>query len=72
MFDASSRMRAFWKSQSRRTMCWQWVGRLSRLHRDCFDRLLLAQVEREGLLLITANQTMARHPGPVRHRDSCC
>ena len=46
------------------------VGRLPPLHRDPFDRLLLAQAEREGLLLITADQAVARYPGPVRHRDS--
>jgi PIN domain nuclease of toxin-antitoxin system len=43
------------------------VGSLPPLHRDPFDRLLLAQAEREGLLLITADQTVARYPGPVRH-----
>ncbi|MEB3326054.1 MAG: hypothetical protein VKM17_12070, partial [Cyanobacteriota bacterium] len=46
------------------------VGRLPPLHRDPFDRLLLAQAEREGLLLITADPVVARYPGPVRHRDS--
>ncbi len=47
------------------------VGSLPPLHRDPFDRLLLAQAEREGLLLITADQTVARYPGPVRHSGSC-
>ncbi len=46
------------------------VGSLPPLHRDPFDRLLLAQAEREGLLLITADQTVARYPGPVRHSGS--
>lgn len=46
------------------------VGSLPPLHRDPFDRLLLAQAEREGLLLITADRTVARYPGPVRHSDS--
>lgn len=40
------------------------------LHRDPFARLLLARAEREGLLLIAADQSVARFPGPVRHRDS--
>ena len=40
------------------------------LHRDPFDRLLLAQADREGLLLITADALVARYPGPVRHQSS--
>ena len=40
------------------------------LHRDPFDRLLLAQAEREGFLLITADALLARYPGPVRHQGS--
>jgi hypothetical protein len=47
------------------------VGSLPPLHRDPFDRLLLAQAERGRLLLITADQTVARYPGPVRHSGSC-
>ena len=46
------------------------LGSLPPLHRDPFDRLLLAQAEREGLLLITADRTVARYPGPGRHSDS--
>jgi len=42
------------------------VGQLPPLHRDPFDRLLLAQAQSEGLLLITADQQLARYPGPVR------
>ena len=38
--------------------------------RDPFDRLLLAQAEREGLLLITADTLLARYSGPVRHQGS--
>ena len=33
-------------------------------------RTLLAQAEREGLLLITADALVARYPGPVRHQGS--
>jgi PIN domain nuclease of toxin-antitoxin system len=46
------------------------VAQLPPLHRDPFDRLLLVQAEREGLLLITADALLARYPGPVRHQGS--
>jgi PIN domain nuclease of toxin-antitoxin system len=36
------------------------------LHRDPFDRLLLAQASVEGVLLITADQQLAQYPAPVR------
>ena len=42
------------------------VGQLPVLHRDPFDRLLLAQAQADGLLLITADQQLAQYPGPVR------
>ena len=42
------------------------VGQLPPLHRDPFDRLLLAQAQSEGLLLITVDQQLAQYPGPVR------
>ena len=42
------------------------VGQLPPLHRDSFDRLLLAQAQADGLLLITADQQLAQYPGPVR------
>ena len=35
------------------------VGQLPGLHRDPFDRLLLAQAQADGLLLITADQQLA-------------
>lgn len=46
------------------------LAQLPPLHRDPFDRLLLAQAEREGLLRITADAQVARYPGPVRHQNS--
>ena len=46
------------------------VAQLPPLHHDPFDRLLLAQAEREGLLLLTADALLARYPGPVRHQGS--
>jgi PIN domain nuclease of toxin-antitoxin system len=42
------------------------VADLPPLHRDPFDRLLLAQAKADGLLLITADQQLARYPGPIR------
>jgi PIN domain nuclease of toxin-antitoxin system len=39
---------------------------LPRLHRDPFDRLLIAQSIVEGVILLTADATMARYPGLVR------
>ena len=42
------------------------VAALPLLHRDPFDRLLLAQASSDGLLLITADQQLAAYPVPVR------
>ena len=42
------------------------VGQLPALHRDPFDRLLLAQAQADGLLLITSDRQLAQYPGPVR------
>jgi len=42
------------------------VAQLPPLHRDPFDRLLLAQAAADGLLLITADSQLAAYPGPVR------
>jgi PIN domain nuclease of toxin-antitoxin system len=36
------------------------------IHRDPFDRLLVAQSTVEGMLLITTDPVVARYPGPVR------
>ncbi len=36
------------------------------IHKDPFDRLLLAQAICEGITLITADETLASYPGPVR------
>ncbi len=36
------------------------------LHKDPFDRLLLAQAIEEGVLLLTADAILAQYPGPVR------
>ena len=42
------------------------VADLPHLHRDPFDRLLLAQANADSLLLITADQQLAQYPGPIR------
>jgi PIN domain nuclease of toxin-antitoxin system len=39
---------------------------LPALHRDPFDRLLVAQAQSEGIMLITADARVAQYPGPVR------
>jgi PIN domain nuclease of toxin-antitoxin system len=36
------------------------------LHKDPFDRLLLAQAIGEGVTLLTADPQLAQYPGPVR------
>ena len=39
---------------------------LPALHKDPFDRLLLAQAMVEGITLLTADAVVAQYPGPVR------
>ena len=41
------------------------VGDLPPLHKDPFDRLLLAQAKTEGLSLVTADSTLSAYPAPV-------
>jgi PIN domain nuclease of toxin-antitoxin system len=41
------------------------VALLPNIHRDPFDRLLVAQASVEGMTLITADETLARYPGPI-------
>ena len=36
------------------------------LHRDPFDRMLVAQSIVEGILLLTSDPLVAQYPGPVR------
>ena len=42
------------------------VVTLPPLHRDPFDRLLVAQSIVEGILLLTTDPRVAQYPGPVR------
>ena len=41
------------------------VAHLPHLHKDPFDRLLLAQAMRENLTLLTTDETLATYPGPI-------
>lgn len=42
------------------------IRSLPPLHKDPFDRILIAQAAVEGLVLLTADRTVARYPGPIR------
>jgi PIN domain nuclease of toxin-antitoxin system len=36
------------------------------IHKDPFDRLLIAQAMVEGITLLTADAVIARYPGPIK------
>lgn len=42
------------------------VANLPPIHQDPFDRLLVAQSEREGFLLLTSDAVVAKYPGPIQ------
>jgi PIN domain nuclease of toxin-antitoxin system len=42
------------------------VGQLPMIHRDPFDRLLIAQASVEGLVLLTADRKVSQYPGLIR------
>ncbi len=42
------------------------IDGLPRLHKDPFDRILLAQALTEGITLLTGDAQLGRYPGPVR------
>jgi PIN domain nuclease of toxin-antitoxin system len=42
------------------------VGDLPKLHKDPFDRLLIAQATTEGVVLVTSDPVVAAYPGPIR------
>ena len=42
------------------------VAELPPLHRDPFDRLLIAQATVEGIMLLTSDSVVARYPGQIR------
>ena len=43
------------------------LASLPPIHRDPFDRMLVAQAAVEGLTLLTSDRTVAKYPGPIRH-----
>lgn len=42
------------------------VDTLPEIHKDPFDRMLVAQAQHEGITLLTSDAIVARYPGPVR------
>jgi PIN domain nuclease of toxin-antitoxin system len=42
------------------------IANLPPIHKDPFDRMLVAQSAVEGILLLTADPIVAQYPGPVR------
>lgn len=42
------------------------IDGLPSLHKDPFDRMLVAQAMVEGITLLTADSVVAQYPGPVR------
>jgi PIN domain nuclease of toxin-antitoxin system len=42
------------------------VEGLPAIHKDPFDRLLVAQATTEGMTLLTADANVALYPGPIR------
>jgi PIN domain nuclease of toxin-antitoxin system len=42
------------------------IDSLPPIHKDPFDRILIAQSIAEGILLLTADPVVAQYPGPVR------
>ena len=43
------------------------VSTLPNIHKDPFDRLLVAQATVEGIMLLTADKQVAKYSGPVKH-----
>ena len=42
------------------------LANLPLIHKDPFDRMLVAQAMAEGLTLVTGDPVVARYPGPIR------
>ena len=42
------------------------IDRLPNHHKDPFDRMLIAQAEAEGFVLLTADKELEAYGGPVR------
>lgn len=43
------------------------VESLPSIHKDPFDRILVAQATVEGFTLLTADSAVAKYPGPIEH-----
>ncbi len=48
------------------------IDSLPPIHKDPFDRLLVAQATVEGVTLLTADSVVAQYPGPVRMVQASC
>jgi PIN domain nuclease of toxin-antitoxin system len=42
------------------------IAGLPPIHRDPFDRLLVAQATAEGITLLTSDEVVGQYPGPIR------
>lgn len=42
------------------------VNNLPGLHKDPFDRMLIAQAQLEGITLVTADETVIQYKGPIK------
>jgi PIN domain nuclease of toxin-antitoxin system len=42
------------------------VSSLPPIHKDPFDRILIAQATVEGITLLTSDRQVAKYPGPIR------
>jgi PIN domain nuclease of toxin-antitoxin system len=42
------------------------IASLPPIHKDPFDRVLIAQATVEGIILLTTESLVARYPGPIR------
>lgn len=42
------------------------IESLPQLHKDPFDRILIAQATEEGITLLTSDKQVAKYPGPIR------
>ena len=43
------------------------IASLPPLHKDPFDRIIVAQATVEGITLLTTDEMVAQYPGPIRH-----
>ncbi len=43
-----------------------YLDTLPALHKDPFDRMLVAQAKAEGVVLLTADHVVAAYPGPIQ------